>query len=369
VAAAFGIDVFAYLKRKPYTLDNVPDICTAGPPDLPDIIQPPSSGNATIPDPLLYLSFDTTPSIPSTVSISGSANLASGVNSGKGMQFNQTATTISTLQVTGVNTIGNSFTVAAWIYLPSTSLSVHMKIASSKALWNDPTGWELEYFPSGAKFSFIGTDGDLISGTVRIPARTWAHLAATISGTTAYLFVNGKAINNDTTILAIKPSVRNLYVGSDNSTGGAFSGIIDEFYLFNQALDPAALVALKSLGSNVTLPSNSTSTSSTSTSAGSPATPGTPSATGMSPGTSSGTDPATPGTPSGTPGTSGTDPATPGTPSETGTGTGTSGTVTPGTPSATPPTTPNALGNESNAVQITVSSLLVTVLCLFLSYL
>lgn len=136
-------------------------------------------------------------------------------------------------------------TVAAWVY------------------WNGGNAWQrifdfgnntsqyLFLTPrSGSntlRFAIKNGGSEQIVETAQLPAGRWVHLAVTLEGTTARLYVDGllKAVNSAVTLNPsdFKPAVN--YIGdSQYSADPLFSGRLDDVRIYNYALPPERIAAL-----------------------------------------------------------------------------------------------------------------------------
>lgn len=135
------------------------------------------------------------------------------------------------------------FTIAAWVN------------------WNGGENWQrlFDFGNSGSESLFLtpksgtGTlqftlrnreESHTLETTV-LPAGQWVHLAVTLGGTTARLYVNG--ILKDTETMPITPlnfAPATNYIGKSQYDDPYFAGKVDEFAIFNRALTAPQLVAL-----------------------------------------------------------------------------------------------------------------------------
>jgi hypothetical protein len=83
-----------------------------------------------------------------------------------------------------------------------------------------------------------------------LAAGTWTHVAVTLSGNTATLYVNGSAVASNPAVTInpsdFKPGAN--FIGKSQWAGDAlFNGRIDEFRVYNHALAAGAVAALAAL--------------------------------------------------------------------------------------------------------------------------
>ena len=94
--------------------------------------------------------------------------------------------------------------------------------------------------------SFDGSAYNTLTSTSTISASTWYHLAATFSGTTKIIYINGTADNSAGSIGSLKNSSANLTLGTVNDVTLAdyYDGIIDEVSIYDRALSANEVKAL-----------------------------------------------------------------------------------------------------------------------------
>jgi alpha-L-arabinofuranosidase len=82
-----------------------------------------------------------------------------------------------------------------------------------------------------------------------LPTGTWSHLAVTLAGTTATLYVNGVAVDTNTSMTlnpSSLPSTTQNYIGRSQFAPDPYlSGSVDEFQIYNRALSAAEIQSLQ----------------------------------------------------------------------------------------------------------------------------
>ncbi len=152
---------------------------------------------------------------------------------------------------TGIVNGLTNFTIAAWVKV--TTLSAWERI------FDFGTGTSVYMFltpdasdTGGLRFAITttgsGTGNEQRLDGPTITANTWTHIAVTLSGSTGTLYVNGVAVavNTGMTLNPSSLGSTNLnYLGKSQFTGDpAYSGLIDDFRIYNQALSASAVLAL-----------------------------------------------------------------------------------------------------------------------------
>ncbi|MBD0384505.1 discoidin domain-containing protein [Paenibacillus sp. WST5] len=96
------------------------------------------------------------------------------------------------------------------------------------------------------RFAIKNGGGEQSVQTAALPLNQWVHVAVTLGGKTAKLYVNGelKATNTNVTIKPsdFKPGVN--YIGKSQFNDPLFNGMIDEFRIFNYAMSGAEIQAV-----------------------------------------------------------------------------------------------------------------------------
>ncbi|MGF6507092.1 LamG domain-containing protein [Paraburkholderia sp. 32] len=143
----------------------------------------------------------------------------------------------------------SDFTIAAWVF------------------WNGGKAWT-RIFDFGAgtgRYLFltpknaggvtrfaITTNGDHgergINGNAALPTGQWAHVAVTLSGTTATLNLNGSVIGSATGVVCtpwrVGPTAQNWLGRSQYAADPFFSGSIDEFRIYRGVMSADQITAL-----------------------------------------------------------------------------------------------------------------------------
>jgi hypothetical protein len=137
---------------------------------------------------------------------------------------------------TGTYFNGN-FTIQSWIY-PTGDAAVYFwarvldfgnGAGSANVLLSTSGG--------GSGYPAMRVEGSLFNAITLLPLNQWSQLVATLSGTTAIIYLNGTAIGNATLTSASNTERRNNYIGKSNWGGDPyFKGKMSNLQIYNRAL-------------------------------------------------------------------------------------------------------------------------------------
>ncbi|NRF91523.1 LamG domain-containing protein [Paenibacillus frigoriresistens] len=142
------------------------------------------------------------------------------------------------LASSAVLNITGDLTIEAWVYVTQTADSAI--VSWNNAATTFPFHWLINYSAASGKvrLNLSGTPYD--SNTV-VPLNTWVHLAATISGSTATLYLNGVVDGTFTGIVA--RSSGNTFLTISKSDAQWFKGNMDDVRIWNVARTQAQIQA------------------------------------------------------------------------------------------------------------------------------
>ncbi|MBT5224321.1 MAG: hypothetical protein HOM19_02690, partial [Candidatus Marinimicrobia bacterium] len=138
---------------------------------------------------------------------------------------------LSTSDTTGTALKGD-FTVSGWVF---------PKAAGTQQIFRNGT-FEIQYQGSYHRyFTIYPGVHNTTFGTASI--NEWHHIAVTRSGTNTYIYVDG-SLQNTITSFSSSDFTGTTYVGKDPDYGEFFRGFMDEFAIWNTALDSNAVKQL-----------------------------------------------------------------------------------------------------------------------------
>lgn len=136
--------------------------------------------------------------------------------------------------------------ISVWIRPDDPNSRVYSRIVSKKTQWNQPSGFELEYFGRGNRLTFSGASVDgLGQGNIEKKlGNEWVHIVSVFSNGTTKFFIDGEFVGED--IYSVAPEANDipLHIGAAPGNKDFFKGAIDELYLFDRALSVEEVVSL-----------------------------------------------------------------------------------------------------------------------------
>ena len=153
----------------------------------------------------------------------GDAKVSTAVSKfgGSSMAFDGTGDGLKIVPNSLYNFTGD-FTIEFWAYASTVDANEHITIQA----WNTANGWLANMEGSKWNFKFKGSTA---AGTTTVVAGQWYHVAATRSGSTIRLFVNGIQEGTATNSTAADMGTLPMYIGAGQSGSGQYwNGYIDD---------------------------------------------------------------------------------------------------------------------------------------------
>lgn len=137
--------------------------------------------------------------------------------------------------------ITGDLTIAAWVYLSSSSVDPNAVIFSNMLEISPHNGYSFRLWDSN-KLRFFSGDQSLFA-TTPLDVELWFHVAVVLSGTTATTYINGTLDFLGTVALPTSSSV-NPTIGNSQERAYGWNGGIDDIFVYNRALSPVEISEL-----------------------------------------------------------------------------------------------------------------------------
>lgn len=147
--------------------------------------------------------------------------------------------------------ITGDLTIAAWIYLSSSSVDRNAVIFSDLLEVSPHDGYSFRLW-DGNKLCFFAGDPRL-NATTPLQVDVWTHVAVVLSGTTATAYING-ALDSSATVSVPTSSSVNPTIGASAQRAYGWNGDIDDIAVYNRALSPDEISELAHLVPEPTVP-------------------------------------------------------------------------------------------------------------------
>ena len=131
--------------------------------------------------------------------------------------------------------VGDSFTVEAWVKRNGFGAPDYQAIASQGA-----NAWLLAFNASNRLVLRQAKVGDLVQSTVSVTDTGWHHVAATKSGSSVHLYIDGVDRTGSVTNRTMANNTIPLSIGQSSSTS-YWNGTLDEVALYNTALSASTI--------------------------------------------------------------------------------------------------------------------------------
>lgn len=140
-------------------------------------------------------------------------------------------------------------TIAAWVK-PTSNEPSEWRVLSTKQQYDETNGFQLVIDENQGADLVLWAQGSTAASCedVEWAQDTWHHIAATWTGSTATLYLDGTDCTTESSISEVKDSANNLYIGSENASQYYFDGVIDEVYITSTVLSSSQISDLHSTG-------------------------------------------------------------------------------------------------------------------------
>lgn len=145
------------------------------------------------------------------------------------------------------NTTCTQYTSSAWINPSSISASASFIFYLSGS---NPLAMIITSTSNGTIYCGNPNAGS-VTFLYNLKQDQWQNVVCTYNNPKMTLYVNGKYINSDSThVYTLTTNVSKINVGSDNVGGQTFSGFMDDFAIYSQALSLESIQNLYALGAD-----------------------------------------------------------------------------------------------------------------------
>ena len=142
---------------------------------------------------------------------------------------------------------------SAWVQVDDPEQDYYMRIVSKKETDVDEAGFEFAYYPEGDKLIFNGKGTNTAEATVNLDSN-WHHVAATVSGESVQLYVNGQPVTTSGFIRTPLQSTRPVYIGhratDDGVLPGTWVGDLDDVRVYAHQLSDAEVLSIYNEAAN-----------------------------------------------------------------------------------------------------------------------
>lgn len=132
------------------------------------------------------------------------------------------------------------FTIECWVY-PKSFPNWARIIDFGNGAGSNNVLLSYTYGTSGAPGLYV--EGSQFQATQTLPLNQWSHVAATLSGNTATIYINGVAAGTSTVPTPVNITRNNCYIGKSNWGDPNPNAIFDELRIWNTAKTPAEIQA------------------------------------------------------------------------------------------------------------------------------
>jgi autotransporter-associated beta strand protein len=171
------------------------------------------------------------------------------------LKLDGTANAYATLPTGIVNTL-NDFTISTWVRMDAKANWMRVfdfGTGTSKYMFLSIQGGSANIMRYAIK---NGGSEQQVNFNYTLPLNTWTHFAITQSGNTCSMYINGTLVATNTGV-TIKPSTIGItnqnYIGKSQWPDPMFKGSIDEFKIYNRALNATEIANAAKLNQTIAL--------------------------------------------------------------------------------------------------------------------
>ena len=167
------------------------------------------------------------------------ATWVAGKNGG-GLSFNGTSNLV-TVADADVLDLAGTLTLEAWVKTASTSGNRRLVLDKEGSGFLSYALYANDAVNRPGETLHLGTTDVTVDGTSQLALNVWTHVAATYSGASMTLFINGVPVSSVSQTGTIAPSTGALRLGGSSQFGRFFSGTLDDVRIYNRALSQSEI--------------------------------------------------------------------------------------------------------------------------------
>lgn len=184
---------------------------------------------------------------PLTLTANGNAKISTTQSKfgGASGYFDGSGDYLSAAYSSGIDLLGGNFTVECWLYVSAfqTNFTRVMGTGGGAVAWNTTNGlhWILSII-GGNKLSFEiknSSGNATVTTTAAISQATWTHVCVSVSGSTAYVGIDGTVVSGSIGTVS-RPSTNPTFnlatLPGEAATNNGFNGYIDDLRIKKTAL-------------------------------------------------------------------------------------------------------------------------------------
>jgi PKD repeat protein len=129
--------------------------------------------------------------------------------------------------------LAGTLSFEAWAQVGDPNRDVAGRILDKKNVWTDAAGFDFEYNSALNRLTGVGANNSFVRASGVDLDTSWHQLAATLSGSTGRVYVDGVDLTSDSTVTAVTASAQALAIGRRSGGGDYWIGGLDEVRLSN----------------------------------------------------------------------------------------------------------------------------------------